>query len=310
MSIDPISGRRVKIIRRQSQEDNQQSLFDTAKPTEIKKQIEIQKTKKKDNNLDHKEVAKESITMIKTIKILMIFIGTGATLISIYYTSIWFMEILNSFLSIVLSTIMIVFSILAFEISIYLLAKRRSVKNILILSVYSLLWLIVTSFSITSTIAGQYNSYERVKKENGLSQMELIRQRELDILVEQRKDKKVELGERIEERKFISKKLGEMETLEQMDAREHTYNRLNKKLGYINSRLYRIRKELNSIDKKLITAIPRQEKTVDFYSWLANIFQMDRNFIQFLISIFPAIFVDIIAPTAFATAFLGMKENG
>ena len=89
-----------------------------------------------------------------SVRILMAIIGIGAVILSIYYTYVWLAEFLNMFLALLLSTIMIAFSVMAFEVMvIFWQNKQRGV-----IPLFCLLWLVVLIFSMISTIAGQYNS--------------------------------------------------------------------------------------------------------------------------------------------------------
>jgi hypothetical protein len=47
-----------------------------------------------------------------------------------------------------------------------------------------------------------------------------------------------------------------------------------------------------------------------FYSWLAKVLGISKDIAQFWMSLFPAIFVDIISPSALAIAFfMGKNER-
>ncbi|MFX0141036.1 MAG: hypothetical protein ACFFDN_45780, partial [Candidatus Hodarchaeota archaeon] len=111
---------------------------------------------------------KEEITRKKNdivlivLRILMIIIGIGAIILSTYYTSIWLFSFLPGYLAILLSSIMVAFSVAAFECMIIF---KENKQRILIV-IFSIIWLIVLCFSMISTVAGQYNARMKTEVDN------------------------------------------------------------------------------------------------------------------------------------------------
>ena len=78
--------------------------------------------------------------------------------------------------------------------------------------------------------------------------------------------------------------------------------------------LQNARDELNSfildnIDES--TSEETQENTLSFYSWLGSVLNIDPNMLSFIISLIPALLVDITLPfgTALITFSFSKKEN-
>jgi hypothetical protein len=252
---------------------------------------------------------------VRIIQAVMTIIGTGASIISIYYTNIWLIEFLPFIPALLLSIIMVGFSVFAFEIIILFftghITGNKWVQGIVITS-FTLLWLVATSFSIFSTIAGQVNK-EFQKREKSEMTAESNSKEQWQLLQEQ----KIELKERLNDYRHqiqtYNQILSGMNSVKNREGNQNAWNDINYKLytaqGAITSILGKI-EEVRTNERKIIddskgksfVSKVKTKTRIDFYVWLAKIFGVDPDKIQFFMALMPAVFVDLIAPFGLATA--------
>jgi len=271
-----------------------------------------------------KDKVKEYFTDIPLliIKTFMAIIGIGAIILSVYYTGIWLMDFLVWWLAFLLSAIMVLFSVIAFEVIIIMFVNGKQYIPLCILFVG--LWLVVLIFSMTSTVAGQYNTRMKTISQNIQNNSTVIIQRETyNLLLEEEKS----IIERIENKEREREPFMKiMETFKSADDRgEYAWEYWDayKKVENVNKSIeklyimlvekrkekkeYLITKSENEIDS--VGAIAETtEESKSFYLWVSDILQVDAKYIEFWLSIFPAVFIDIIAPLSIAISmFLKRK---
>ena len=248
---------------------------------------------------------------ILIIKYAMAGIGVIAAGMSVYYTTLWLLEFLPVIPALLLSIAVVGFSVLAFEVMLIFWqptaknAKQKLIRpQAWISAVFGLLWLVVMLFSIMSTVAGLYNKRAgrsvadaRIEAKNIQEKLEL----EGYNIIEQ--DLKQVLSEKRTEYAVIAKQWREAGTNEQpryyrqMKAVEHELKAVQRDLDKARqARLSYIRSKGVNVEPEKLT----------FYRWLGEkVFRASPDLIEFLLSLFPAIFVDIITPLALAvTLFL------
>lgn len=260
------------------------------------------------------EIEKKNIVNI-ILRIVMILIGFGAGIISFWFTMVWFQEFLNLFLSALLSLIMILFSITSFEIIIYLWKN----KSFILVFTFSILWIVVVSFSMFSTVAGQYNKRMtkiiklEEKKYKNLSKITMLKN-----IIDSEKEIKIELKQKREKLKSHQNLLIQFYDLEYRRKNWRLYwnilnqvNAIEKEIRKLLYQLKDIRKDKIIEAKKTKGRIDHKIIKVDFYSWIGKLFKIKSDQIQFWISIFPAVFVDLVCPIAFAVGLflVNDKEN-
>lgn len=254
------------------------------------------------------------------IKIIMFFIGIGAAYLSIWYTGKWMLEFLHPFLAYMLSTIMVVFSVIVFEVMI-ILWKNRQMLTIFILG---LLWIIVLLFSMISTIAGQYNQRITNKNKNLVENANIIIDKKgYDLLLEEEKEIKNSIEDKKIELQPFQNIMENFKTFEDREKDKWLYWDTYEKIKKINSDIEKLRIDLKNkrteikqyykekeTEQEIIGATKEtQIENKSFYEWIAEILKAEVRFIEFWMSIFPAIFIDIIAPLALAISmFLKRKR--
>lgn len=253
---------------------------------------------------------------IYIIQFFMAIIGIGASIISVYYTTIWLLEFLPWAFALLLSGIMVGFSVSAFETVILfftgLVTTNKTVK-LVVASGFILLWVIVSFFSIISTVAGQYNRHvanlrdqAKMGISTGRAQWNIVQERKIDLqkrIIEQR-----------EQMTVLNKVLSGMSDVESRKANNAIWYETQYRIQKLGEKMSTTSTELDKIRDEESKQIEESKKTgallslsdpkgiPDFYSWMSNVTGIVKDKVQFWMSLFPAVFVDIIAPVALAVA--------
>lgn len=258
---------------------------------------------------------------LRIIQIGMGIIGGGAAIISMYYTSIWLLEILPAVFALIMAFIMVTFSILAFEVVILFLSGRfTSWVRWPIAFCFLCLWLLVGTFNITNTIAGQYNMYSKSQIEHSEKQMSDNPGRvEWQNLQERKKEIQERLKDTTDQIATLRQLYSGMNNIEARTKYGKTWNDTDWKLTQAGKQMDKQSAVLSQIrieERELIQKYPGiidsrgDMKTIpDFYGWVSGVLKKDRNIVQFLLSLVPAIFIDIIAPTAIAIGLFLRKKG-
>lgn len=257
--------------------------------------------------------------ILLSIKIIMLFIGIGAVSLSIYYTGIWLCEFLPFVLAYLLSLIMVAFSVVAFEVIIILWNNKQHS----IVFLFSFLWFIVLLFSMTSTVAGQYNQRIKNEKTEIIQNVGIINKKNLyNIYEEEEKEILISIDRKEKELKPFMSILEGFESIEDIDVNErsqYVYWENYEKIKRINNEIEKLRNDLKIIRENKKIFLENEDEAgviketvieyASFYVWLSGIFGVEARFIEFWLSVFPAIFIDIIAPLSIAISmFLRRKE--
>jgi len=299
-------------------------------------QMNIQDTQKILEALDFmevkekpKKVVRKKKTQKREIDVFLIIIRSLlgcvsiiASGLSLYFTALWVNEFFAIELAYCLSAAMIIFSVLAFQLIIFIYNNYKKRSKIILIISLSILWIIVIFFSMFSTVVGQYNlravSREQEIREQPtrvislqvLEQLE-IQLSEIDIEIQARRDVRAAQQRIIDE-------IASLPLAEQIEyqARYNTaWTQLNSMSGVING-LTEQRAVIQSRIQELLVsqedAIIAEEVAVvrDAYQWVADQVHGDKYTIEFVMSIFPALFIDIIAPIGAAGAlFLRRRKE-
>jgi hypothetical protein len=267
-----------------------------------------------EEEIERKE-SKDWILMI--LRIIMVVIGVGAITLSVYYTGIWLLEFLNPFLAFLLSTIMVAFSVGAFEV---ILIFRENRQKLFIVP-FAILWIIVLCFSMMSTVAGQYNqrmkkqiidaseNYETYYKIDELKSY-LNEEKRIEKQLEAKRQRLEKLNNIIDE--FDLEKLNDEKNKKIYDQTVYEIHRLEGQMRVLRTELEEKANRRIEFMKKQDTGITGETfiEEIDFYDWVAGIFNIEARFIEFWLSVFPAVFIDIIAPLAVAVGmFLNRRRK-
>lgn len=253
------------------------------------------------------------------LRISCLIIGGGALVFSIYYTSKLLITTNPVWLSWGLSTIMIWFSVICFGLIV--LFYKKGVWPLIPL--FTVLWVLVISYSMYSTVAGQYN--ERI-----VNEIEEVEKNSENIGKKNKYDLYNKQENDLENRIFGKEKdletyriiMDDFDTLEKRKENSQVYYDTDWRIRQAENQINSWRVELKEIqDKKenflefeTVNSGTLEETTIkkeSFYIWINKLFGVDPEQVKFWSSVFPAIFIDIIASLAFAvTMFLkGDKKN-
>ncbi len=215
----------------------------------------------------------------KIIQIIMLIISLISIIISIYYSSVWFFNFLKDAKAIVWALVLVLYAVFAPQAAVMFWREKKKIFSI----VLTVTAVIVILFSIISTVAGQFKFDESRKLRRDKKQKQivinLLRRREFELL---RKQKNIR-----EEIKI-------------------NMNALKKKYSYwYRSRIDALRKTSKINDKELAKlrakltqkySVKKETQTGDFYTWLSQILPIPAYWLEFILYMFAAIFVDIMAP--------------
>lgn len=265
--------------------------------------------------LEHRKQKLENMPII-IIRIVMAVIGVFSAFMSVYYTSIWLFEFLNTILAILLSTVMVLFSVACFETIIIL---RRN-KQHLLYSIFIFLWIIVLVFSITSTVAGQYN--KRIENTN-IQIIENTENIQKNMLWEIYNDKETELVKLIEEKQteleVVNNLLLQFNNLQLRQDMETewlssltTKRKAEEQIKQYRTELEELRQhKIDFLNTEEGVGIIEETKIEDksFYVWIGEIIMVQPNLVEFWLAMIPACFIDIISPLAIAVAMFLRRRN-
>lgn len=261
------------------------------------------------------EVKNEPIykNQVRIIQAVMGIIGVGASIISIYYSYLWMKDFLPFVLAVVFAFIIVFFSIFAFETIIIFLSgeitDNKAIK-IGVVTGFLLLWGIATFFSIASTVGGQVNKNLQ-KNESKVNSVGKNNQEQWKILKEQKADLKDSLNEYRKQAKTYNDILAGMNNMKTRYENKQGWNDVNYKLQEVQKNTQKILGDMDEVraqEKKLLEESKGKVNVVaesnaedkDFYLWMAKVLNVGADKIQFVLSLFFAIFIDLISPTALA----------
>ena len=257
------------------------------------------------------------------IQAVMAVIGIGASIISVYYTTIWLLEFLPAAFALLLSGIMVGFCVTAFETVILFMSgyvTEGRVTKVVISLGFIFLWLVVTAFSIMSTVAGQYNRHVDNLREYSKQGASVAHSQWL-ILQEQKTELQSRLSEYREQMKVLNNIMKSMGDLESRSGNNKVWHETQFRLQNVGKQMSGLSIELDKVREKEREQISESRKTgavlhgsaediPDFYGWMSKVTGADRDKVQFWMSLFPAVFVDIIAPVSLAIAlFLRRRKR-
>ena len=272
----------------------------------------------------------KSITLINSFRFTAFIVGCMLVFLSGVFSYMWFIKVLHPVLAIVISIAWVASSIILFESIIYIIRNKKKLiytenkyKNIIIkitylLAKYSsvtglfLVWIIVVSFSIGSTIAGQYDNFKSKIESSKISGAEI---NTIDNkLIFESYDKQLnllysELESYDIERSVLIKQINKLEEM------NRAYYDINWRIGVKNKAMNKIKEQITEIENNKNKLLSEKKLTFkenfNFFEWLSKILNISSDKIQLIWNFFPALMIDIVAPLCFAiTIFLkDVKEE-
>lgn len=259
--------------------------------------------------------------IIIVLRIIMLIIGVVAVILSTYYTGIWLEEFLPMILAWSLSFTMVAFSVGVFEV---ILVFKENNQNWFIVP-FVFLWVIVLCFSMMSTVAGQYNArMKNVNSEIVSDSSNILDRKGYEIMLDEEQEIKIRIEEKKKELIPFENIMSNFKTIEDRENNKFLYwdayekiKKINKDIEDLRSELENKRNEIKNYyserkdEGKETEAIEETvQKEVSFYDWVGSIFKVDPKYVEFWLSIIPALFIDIIAPLSVAVSmFLERKKR-
>ena len=248
---------------------------------------------------------------------IMLVIGIGAAVISAYYTQIWQHETLNLFWSWFLSLIMIGFSSAAFLTLIGLLTKSIHSKfsTWLLASIFFILWVICLLYSIQVTVAGRYAQYQEIVIKNKVNENNaLVENVKMSNMVDTINSLKVE---KTNNQKRLDTLLKQADDIQKgNEVKGESWVTIQSRILNVQGIIASLNTEIenkNSEYEKLLERSPiisSNDAKFGFYDWAAKVYKTDRGNIEWIMLLFPSLFLDIVSPIALAVfMFLGRKKE-
>lgn len=244
-----------------------------------------------------------SINSIVILKIVLSLIGVGAVYMSILYSVDWLCAFLSFPNAVLLGSIMVIYEVASFEL-IFLFWKRVPLLSV----VFGVLWVVVTLFSMISTIAGQYNKkLDTDQKSYNQQNVEFQNKEEVFQWKEQKELYEENLKKLDSEFIRVQSLIGGFD-LSKLEENRSLYNNLNWQFKIVKREREKARQEYNlhmhQRPKESMTA-----NSANFYDWLGSIFVIPPDIFQFILSLFPAVFIDLVASFTFAVVMFYKPED-
>lgn len=250
----------------------------------------------------------ESFTILRWV---MLLVGISSSVMSAYYTQIWQHETLSIFWSWFLSLIMIIFSSAAFLTLIGLLSKsiESRFSTWLLSGIFFILWIICLIYSIQVTVAGRFAQYQEIVSKNKIETVNQVKSNNILSSIESLKLDKINNQKQLDI------------LLKQYDFAQVDMQIKGTSIQSIKNDIEKIKNVLMDINGKLESKNSEYEKTIGntttnneskfgFYDWAAKIYKTDRGNVEWIMLLFPSLFLDIASPIALAVfMFLGRKKE-
>jgi hypothetical protein len=249
----------------------------------------------------------------------MLLVSGVAVWISIYFSRLWLLSFLSPFRALALAGVMVLYATVAPQI-IGVILGHRTIGRWLSIGLIGLTALMVMVFSMTSTVAGQYAGFALTEAE-GIqeSAAQTVSIARADLITDQITEVRRRIEDKQEEIDAVQVLLKEFDTLEKRTENWTFYlttmgdlERLGEDMAGLQDELRELReRQAELITEETVGVVESARfETRTFYQWLGGLLSAAPDRVQFWLSMFPAVFVDIIAPLALAIAlFLGRNKN-
>jgi hypothetical protein len=247
--------------------------------------------------------------IIMLLRVLMGFIGIGAVAASAYYTAVWNLGSMPAWLGILLAGIIVGFTTIAFETA-YLMWMRRMYAAA---AAFSIIWIVAATYSMGTTVSGQYDDWARAETAR-LERIAQLKQTtaEYEAAVNDYNAKAKTRDNHQASRDAAQKVLDTVESMKDranlrtnVGEAQAEVTKQDKQLLKDNADVAGAEAKMNGL-KALLPPAALVEPVPTTYEWAGAVLKMEPSIIQFIMSLIPAIFIEIIAPASLAVAmFLG-----
>lgn len=235
------------------------------------------------------------------LRIIMGIVGIGCVITSIKFTYSFNKLTMPKFWAFVLSASLMIFTSFCFTVRESLKKTNKHQANI-----YILFYFIGIIYSIFTAVSGQYNDYlmnNKLTAENKVA--ESVAEKRFELLSEQKERYLIQIDEYkiqlLAQQKIIDNL---SESPERKFEYNNTWKQTNNSVEELNEKITAVQNKISEIDEELINAVGYSEnKTKNIFDWISDLLHINGSMLQFLISLFPAVFIDLVSPFAIAFAF-------
>jgi hypothetical protein len=253
---------------------------------------------------------------IGVLRVIMLLVGVGAIIMLSLFTYTWGVDHLeNNSFAFVLSITLIVFSVCAFQVAVIYSQNGQTKMAV----VYFITWLVVLLFSMQASVSYMYNTSNKKEIQTVISSNDVTRENmQWNELLKRESEKEVDIKKLKDRLDELNNILNQFNTPEKINADRKTYDDTNKKVNEQEKKIMVAEKELTVIrdDKDKILSkeqkagVVQSVKRDDFYTSAGKLLRMESDALEFIVSCFPAIFFDVIAPLSISVAlFLKRREK-
>ena len=259
------------------------------------------------------------------LKAILFLVGASATGMSIYHSRLFLLDWYGGFTATVASITMVLFAVSAFNLVAYIQTHHKNMATFArggLTFIFIALWGIVTIFSMVSTIGGLYNSdaYERIeakKLELKNQKTNTYSEEEYNLLAREVEIADKDLKAILERREDLSYQL---KYWDKNDVGSYSWKTVNYKLTLADREAETVREYFKEVNARLKNYIEKGEERAEkievvddsFYIWVTqSVFgTLSPDRFRFWLSVFPAVFYDIMAPLALAVVlWFGRKKE-
>ena len=260
--------------------------------------------KKQDLNTDNTVIKAEKVTVkteksdksVLVICLLLFFTSLVSMYISTLHTATYLFDYVDVFSAWLMSASVTAYNSTAFEVSVLFHTKKRN----LIASIFMLLWILVTLFSMVTTISVFYDMFNFTESQIAEENREIDANKlSLDLLQKKEKD----LRDSIDFKK---------KDIEYRQGKEFSTNAVRQELNKLQEELQKnLSLQQKVLEETPIIAESNVNRKESLFSFLGRNLGIEGSIIEFIMSTLSAIFVNLIAPLSLTavTELLKQKEK-
>lgn len=260
--------------------------------------------KKQDLKTDNTVIKAEKVTVkaeksnksVLVICLLLFFTSLVSMYISTLHTATYLFDYVDVFSAWLMSSSVTAYNSTAFEVSVLFHTKKRN----LIASIFMLLWILVTLFSMVTTISVFYDMFNFTESQIAEENREIDANKlSLDLLQKKEKD----LRDSIDFKK---------KDIEYRQGKEFSTNAVRQELNKLQEELQKnLSLQQKVLEETPVIAESNVNRKESLFSFLGRNLGIEGNIIEFIMSTLSAIFVNLIAPLSLTavTELLKQKEK-
>ena len=260
--------------------------------------------KKQDLKTDNTVIKAEKVTVkaekndksVLVICLLLFFTSLVSMYISTLHTATYLFDYVDVFSAWLMSASVTAYNSTAFEVSVLFHTKKRN----LIASIFMLLWILVTLFSMVTTISVFYDMFNFTESQTAEENREIDANKlSLDLLQKKEKD----LRDSIDFKK---------KDIEYRQGKEFSTNAVRQELNKLQEELQNnLSLQQKVLEETPIIAESNVNRKESLFSFLGRNLGIEGSIIEFIMSTLSAIFVNLIAPLSLTavTELLKQKEK-